>query len=433
MMKILSSLLLLLCSFTFSFAQWTNASAGKTGRIYLCTALDANTCIGIGDWGKVYRTLDGGMTFDSVQTVFDTDIFSDIDFVNDSVGFICGGSWFGMHTSFLLRTTDRGQTWDSLNSDIFQAQMIERVDFLDAQTGFVIVGGEGLHKTTDGGQTFSVSPLPQSAFPESVGAMAFPDMQTGYASSTYLTAPNNYRYRIDKTTDQGQSWNTVWADSLNGGTFGTDRRISSLYFISDMEGYAGGANGTLLYTSDGGQNWSSSTLATDTTNLIQVQFTNPLNGYIAGIYAYGGAPEPFFSTTNGGQSWARQNFSFYDISMIGAAGYAVGNNFNLFVTQTGGLHTTAPQPEMQVELYPNPVAIGSGNNTITLRTPPEMAGSTGTITDLNGRVLRNLSLTGPEQTIDIRGLASGSYFLTLEHSCMRRISKKFVVIGNGIN
>lgn len=425
MKKLFTVLLLLFCSQSFVTAQWTDVSTGKTSQISNCIALDANTCIAVGTFGKIFRTADGGMTYDSVQTVFQWDIFSDIDFPNDSVGYICGGTFFGTHTTFLLRTTDRGLTWDSVNSDIFQAQMIEKIEFIDAQIGFLIVDNGNLYKTTDGGQTFAQMTLPPASAPLRIEAVNFSGPQTGYVSSTHIMSPGDYAYRIDKTTDQGLTWNTVWTDTLVGGEVWTDRRMSSIHFLSNLEGFAGGANGHLLHTTDGGQNWSSSVLVSDTTFLIDIHFSDANNGFISGIFAYGGAAKPYFYTADGGQTWQRHaSESFYNMSFAGAAGYAVGNGSKLFATQTGGLSIEGPQAGLNLQVFPNPAT-----NQLSVRLPHSLTGSRATITDINGKVLRHLSLTGPEQTVDLRGLAFGTYFLTLDHPKEGRISKKFTVIG----
>lgn len=424
-MKKLSSLLLLLLSSLMVSAQWSDVSTGKILQTGICHALDANTCIAVGTFGKIYKTQDGGMTYDSVQTVFQWDIFSDIDFPNDSVGYICGGTFFGMHTTFLLRTTDRGQTWDSVNSDIFQAQMINRIEFIDEQIGFLLVDDGNMYKTIDGGQSFTVMNLPSAAAPLGIGAIHFPSPQTGYVGTTHLIGTDHYVFRIEKTTDQGQTWSTTWSDTLQNGNVENDRRILSLHFLSDTEGWAGSSNGYLRHTTDGGQNWATTILSNDTTFLQDIQFSDANNGFISGVFAYGGQARPYFYTADGGQTWQRHaSASFYSMSFVGAAGYAVSNNQTLWATQTDGLSAEGPEATLRVEIFPNPAT-----NQLSVRMPLSLSGGSGTITDITGKVLRNLSLTGTEQSIDIHKLAAGTYFLTIAHPVQGRINKKFVVVG----
>jgi photosystem II stability/assembly factor-like uncharacterized protein len=417
-------ILLLCCSFHLAFTQWTNVSTGKTSQILLCQALDANTCIAPGNYGKIFVTRDGGMTFDSVQTVFIYDIFGALEFVNDSVGFLAGGSWFGTHHCFLLKTTDRGQSWDSITSEVGSGYYAGNICFLDDQTGFMATDEGLIYKTTDGGQNFSPLTLTGTSNLE-ISDIDFPDNQAGYVSSWEAISSSVFLYRIDKTTDLGQTWTAAWRDTLYGQTVANDRRISSLHFLSPAEGFAGGTNGRLLHTTDGGQSWNLAVLATDSSNLRQILFTDPLHGYIASTLAYGGPARPFFYTSDGGQSWQRQNFSGFPMSMIGPAGYAVGNDLALYATQSGGLHATASQPGLRLEAFPNPVG-----DRLTVRTSPSLAGSTLTITDMSGKVLRRETLRQPEQTIDIHGLAFGTYLLSLDHPTQGRISKKFAVVGH---
>ena len=85
---------------------------------------------------------------------------------------------------------------------------------------------------------------------------------------------------------------------------GTTESLQSVYFTDANTGYAVGNPGTVLKTTDAGDNWFSQTIPT-TEILHYVLFTDVNTGYIAsGVYAsFAGN---LFKTTNGGNSWNAQ-------------------------------------------------------------------------------------------------------------------------------
>ncbi|RYZ28334.1 MAG: hypothetical protein EOP49_41535, partial [Sphingobacteriales bacterium] len=133
-------------------AQWTDT--WHTSTNYLqggCFATSADTCFVTGSEGKIYRTLNGGTSWDSAQTIFTTSWFNDIRFPSASVGYACGGTSFGTHHSIIARTSNGGVTWDSLTSNTFSFEFYS----LSAPTeNTAYFAGFELVKTTDGGQTF---------------------------------------------------------------------------------------------------------------------------------------------------------------------------------------------------------------------------------------------------------------------------------------
>ena len=102
--------------------------------------------------------------------------------------------------------------------------------------------------------------------------------------------------KVIKTTNGGNNWQNV---SLN-----TSTSLSSIWFVSSEIGFIVGGNGTVYKTTDGGLNWSSSTLEFGV-NLYEVQFYNNESGFITGE---GGI---VYKTTNLGSSWITQYTSTY--------------------------------------------------------------------------------------------------------------------------
>jgi photosystem II stability/assembly factor-like uncharacterized protein len=120
----------------------------------------------VGLYGKALYTTDGGVTWQKSTT--DVDYagydFSSVHLVDERNGWMCGSR------GALLKTLDGGQSWTTLHNasssvtvDAFTNNPLHRVQFLDAQTGY-IAADNGMIKSTDGGASWTkLSGGPHSA------------------------------------------------------------------------------------------------------------------------------------------------------------------------------------------------------------------------------------------------------------------------------
>lgn len=104
-----------------------------------------DTMIGT-SWQGIFLTTDGGHTW--TQTFSTTTLFlTQIEFVNDSIGFVSGND------GAFLKSVDRGQTWTAIPSTT-QADL-QLLRFLNEDIGYAsIYGGGFAYEITDGGQTW---------------------------------------------------------------------------------------------------------------------------------------------------------------------------------------------------------------------------------------------------------------------------------------
>ncbi|KAF0139185.1 MAG: hypothetical protein FD122_3447 [Stygiobacter sp.] len=120
---------------------------------------------------------------------------------------------------------------------------------------------------------------------------------------------------------------------------GTTNNLTSVNFINANSGWAVGATGKIIYTTNGGANWGTQTSGV-TNQLNSVSFSGSLNGLIAGS---GGK---ILMTSDGGLIWQTMNsgttvdlFGVYSVSTTTAI--AVGDNGKIIKTIDGGFTWTS--------------------------------------------------------------------------------------------
>jgi photosystem II stability/assembly factor-like uncharacterized protein len=131
---------------------------------------------------------------------------------------------------------------------------------------------------------------------------------------------------VIKTTDGGENWNFQ--------TSGTSEWLESVHFTDQNTGWIVGWDGTILKTTDGGGNWHSQISGTDF-HLYSVYFINNNTGWIVGKAG------TILNTTDGGINWSSQTsgtssylFSVFFIDR--SIGWVVGGPGAILKTTNGG-------------------------------------------------------------------------------------------------
>jgi photosystem II stability/assembly factor-like uncharacterized protein len=380
----------------------------------------------VGSYSCVLKTTDGGNTWNKIY-IEQNYSFTCVLFMNENVGWITG------QNGVILKSTDGGLSWFNLNSGttknlsqiIINDSMLwvigsgiilkseemgnnwtelqlgsidpKQVYFYDSNHGWI--AGRPLFKTIDGGQTWQSLPF-NGLMPTSI---AFSDLNIGWIcaniyshvgglhQTTFYTLDNGnswteypvgvnfvrfvnnvgwmndkfyWEKRLLRTTDGGLTWNILsnsfsgkdiffinenigWAvgalglilKSTNGGidwikksSGNTSTLVSSCFYDQNI-GWAVGDNGVIIKTTDSGNNWLVKTSGTDTL-LNSIHFYNENIGYAVGDHG------TILSSTNGGESWARTNltnnhfrgvYTFDENNTI-----IVGTSGNILKTTNGG-------------------------------------------------------------------------------------------------
>lgn len=157
--------------------------------------------------------------------------------------------------------------------------------------------------------------------------MSFPPGQSdiGYACGM------QYTYDADgvivKTTDGGENWTQIFPTS------GTIDGLQGIWFISDNVGFACGWNNYFIKTTDGGTTWTPISVAADVWYYTDVVFWDANNGVAAAYMNNPSSDQAIHITSDGGNTWVPATSGVATAEIMGVS-YADQNT--LFAVGTGG-------------------------------------------------------------------------------------------------
>ncbi len=206
----------------------------------------------VGSNSAVYKTTNGGLTWDSLVTTIDNNqILYKVDFVNANVGWIFSNTVNNAGT--IWKTTNGGVTWtqQALTGQSGNNTRISGAHMLNENLGWVISAKPAAYKTTNGGTTWIEQTLPDG-FTGTLSDIFMVNQNIGYIVGGIGTG-NLGRYY--KTTDGGANWNQ---DPLLNVLPPAPAVVvlTSVQFLSANYGVITGTSGLNLYTTDAGANWT---------------------------------------------------------------------------------------------------------------------------------------------------------------------------------
>ncbi|MCA9300136.1 MAG: hypothetical protein KDA28_13780 [Phycisphaerales bacterium] len=311
--------------------DWVQQSPHPTHiHLYAIDFVDVNTgwvAGGNAAEGGIYRTLDGGATWEvQLFSEFGGDEFEDLHMLDASVGWVSGtGFQDDDYGATLHHTTNGGDTWTQVTiprgptgNDVTTT----RVWFADASTGWISTRPSGavshLYRTTNGGTSWT-----------DLGSVAldswrFIDTQTGWAANT--------DHEVMRSTNGGTTW-TVTPTQPNPGALETT--VSAAFsateaIVTTFEAWPVGF--TVHHTTDGGASWETIQSGAGT----RWQFYHDaMTGW--------GVSDGIQKTTDGGMTWVEQRpqnevpETFRDGDVIDAqTAYLVGDYGYMIRTHDGG-------------------------------------------------------------------------------------------------
>jgi len=333
-------------------ANWIVQSSRVTEDLYGVSFADSLGGWACGTNGSIVHTVDGGETWE-LQTVPDIKNLEDIQFIGHKIGWVVG--WDGL----ILHSEDAGSSWMSQSSNT--SHKLLSLYFVDTLVGFSVGYNGTFLKTDNGGETWdSTDYFSTDYFFTSV---FFINPDTGWVCGIQQIWPFTYPIVV-KTTDGGQTWvllplgwgipwdiyftdpqhgymaagvSTVY-ETENGGEswaenlWGEQHDLKSLSFFDENYAIGVGEEARII-RKHGGPYWRYNIIVT-TSYLMDITFTNDMNGWAVGAY------NTMLHTIDGGISWNPVQSGFQ--SEIYWRTITFSDDQNGWVGGTGGLiiHTT---------------------------------------------------------------------------------------------
>lgn len=236
--------------------------------------------VAVGDFGRIVRSTDGGLTWNDVPSGLPAE--SESGLTDLSFGSSLAGAAVGFLGN-IVQTTDGGAEW--FRGDVGVEGYLSSVFFLDENFG--VVSNPFFLKTRDGGKSweqriFSVEGSMQDVVMLDTlrGVGVGP---AGFAGSGTIFI----------TEDGGETWDYIAVPEAGF------RQFHAIAFADTLHGLIVGSDGGILRTEDGGKNWS--LIATGVpAELTGVAMHDPMNALAVGWEG------TILRTTDGGLTWEQE-------------------------------------------------------------------------------------------------------------------------------
>ncbi len=220
--------------------------------------------------------------------------------------------WTSGSLGTVLRTTNKGETWQSVGPPGTQNLQFRDIEAFDADTALILSIGNGtdsrIYRTTNAGHSWSlvfVNDEPQAFY----DCMAFFDKHRGLA----LSDPVNGRFRILATNDGGRSWHVVDADMppalpAEFAFAASGQCITAAGGRDAWFGTGGDAVARVFHSGDRGQSWSVANTPVrsgPSAGIFALAFRDPRHGLASGgdFLLPAASPDALALTQDGGESW----------------------------------------------------------------------------------------------------------------------------------
>ncbi len=264
------------------------------------------------EYGAIFKTTNSGRNWNKV---YSSNIWNvnDIQFVNDSTGYACGD------TLLLLTSRDKGESWQrywfcQMPFHVNQRPTFKNFYFIN-DGEFYIIGGQNydtgiLYKTTDAGNSWDFD-----IFKNELKGISCPDPANIFISGYGV---------IYKSVDNGDSFKLT---SIKGDFY------TAIHFIDKNMGIAAGYNGGIYKTNDAGENWETiikpNKVFEKRVHFNDMKFENNNRGYLIGSDGL------LMYTDDGGNEWELTE-KFTDKNLISIT--IVNNNEILITSENGKIY-----------------------------------------------------------------------------------------------
>ncbi len=279
-------------------AQWTDVS----NRIIPTSGTpDLSDVCFIGNEGWVtssnlsefYYTADGGETF-TAHPVPDLTFFNSISMRTSMEGYAAA------ENGFIYRSTDGGITWSYHGDNLAPAKSVSYRSPLPGKWGYAC-GDDGANSCIWPEYLVHILPvgdeLRSTDCPEGNGAwicgqnfiFRFAGGQI-HLDQVYPDGDYNAVYMVNNLTGWAGGADGIiihtsdglnWTQQVNPDAL--ERAVNDLYLLNETEGWAVGTEGLIVHTTDGGTNWTVEGTGITSKTLKAACFTSTTSGYAVGV------------------------------------------------------------------------------------------------------------------------------------------------------
>jgi photosystem II stability/assembly factor-like uncharacterized protein len=307
------------------------ARANGTGariveNLYGSKLLDEHTGWVVGAFGAIFKTHDGGKTWETQPTPTLDYLFS-VDFASPTKGVVVGKA------GTILTTDDGGKTWTKRQSPI--AKNLFSVVYASPTHVWAVGDWGAVLESSDGGTTWSDRSLTDDVV---LTSQAWPDEQTGYIAGEFGT--------VEKTSDGGKTFAKL--------PTGTEKTIFGTAFRNPQQGWAVGIDGLIMRTSDGGQTWKAQRGTLESQSLEQLGFMEAMKNpglydvRFSGDYGYiVGDIGMILVSSDGGETWHERKLPD-EMSLFWLRGVSAASGDRALVVGSSGLAVTVEKDKVQL-------------------------------------------------------------------------------------
>ena len=273
---------------------WTGLNSGLGGVEFIDLQMfDDNTGLAVGDNGYYLRTTNGGSHWDVGRlqvtgvVLFRDESLKTISIVDQDFAVTAGND------GVVYKTLDRGLTWESIGYPSLPGELdITDAKFITRDLGYVAGTrpdvAMNIYKTTDGGTSWTQLSL------NAGGLVDFSDATHGWILNI-----GGLGYR---TIDGGATWQQFIMPNQ-----GFSPLISKFQFINQNVGWAVGWFGYAARTSNGGVTWTLQNISDQGEIILGLHVLSETEAYAVGIHqAPTSETASLFHTVNSGTTWTRE-------------------------------------------------------------------------------------------------------------------------------
>ncbi len=304
--KILCLSLLFFC-FQTANADWVKQESNTLAWLHDVYFINENKGWIAGSDGTLLTTNDGGKNWKKAIG-FTQDTIKQIYFSDENNGWLlCERNIYSRGanaSSYLLKTSDGGKSWDTINLTGGERTRIAKIFFNKKGFGLAIGEAGAFYTLQDDRKTWKKSPPPMRY-------LMLDGVLTDDSHGTIVGAGGSIIF----TEDTG----STWIPATITGT--SDAKLNSLFFINKKTGWTAGNSGKIYQTINGGKFWREQN-STVSFNLNDIFFNNTAEGWAIGDDG------TILHTKTAGNVWTSENtkvkHKLEKIFFIGKNGWIVG-------------------------------------------------------------------------------------------------------------